>query len=206
MEYNARLMISYMVPRVHHTPQLPEGALGYDWKATLEEKRLFFRIWGRSKASITALWEEGRYSEFCAQDDGTPVTALDVLQVVDYVVPRLGKFENYVLQHEPKLCVFNSDGLSELKVRLYWIDANLLSPYMLRVPDSDGKEPNGLPIHGKTPVIEQLYALDRWASIDEELVVKPRVPVKDPKSGRYVMHECLTKDTILFRVKATRVR
>ena len=69
--------------------------------------------WGRSKASITALWEEGRYSEFCAQDDGSPVTALDVLQVVDYVVPR---------------------------------------------------------------------------------------------SGRYVMHECLTKDTILFRVKATRVR
>lgn len=131
---------------------------------------------------------------------------MDVLQVVDYVVPRLGKFENYVLQHEPKLYLFNSDGLSELKVKLYWIDANLLSPYMLRVLDSDGKEPNGLPIHGKTPEIEQLYALDRWASIDEELAVKPRVPVKDPKSGRYVMHESLTKDTILFRVKATRVR
>jgi len=84
MEYCARLMIAYPAEKVNPHTELPETALGYKPKTPLaEKKRLYFRIWGRSKASITALWEEGRYSDFCSQDDGTAITALDVLQVVD---------------------------------------------------------------------------------------------------------------------------
>lgn len=207
MEYCARLMIAYPAPKVQSQAVVQEAALEPTQKAKIAgKKRLYFRIWGRSKASITALWEEGRYSDFCSHDNGTAITALDVLQVVDYVVQRLGKFQNLILQHQPKLHFFDSRGHTEQEVDLYWIDADLLAPYMLRVENSDGVEPKELPLHGKTPILEKLYALERWESLDEQIAVAPRVPVKDPKSGRYVMQNALTKEVVLFPIKATRVR
>lgn len=169
------------------------------------ESRFHFRIWGRSKAAIVAEWELGNYHKFCSTDEGGEPKALDALQAVDYAVQRLGKFENYIA-HEPEIFYFGNGRQIVCKAKLYWLDVQNISPYFISIEDSSGKRPRDVPLHGKEPIIETLYELERWGSLDEQIAVAPRVPVKDPKSGRYVMQNALTKEVVLFPIKATRVR